>query len=61
MGGEKETGDVMRDAPEVVRKKMEGKDGTKEKKSKNTGAGEGEKVGRNVRWMEGCRVRVENK
>lgn len=28
IGGEKEAGDVMRDAPEAVRKKMEGKDGT---------------------------------
>lgn len=34
MGGEIETGDVMRDAPDVLRKKMEGKDGT-EKQMKN--------------------------
>lgn len=38
-GGDKEAGDVMRDAPEVVRKKIEGKRVSKKKKTgrKNRG------------------------
>lgn len=57
----------MRDAPEVVRKNREqrwDKKGSKKHSCvclADTGAGQAEKVDKNVRWIEGHMVRLENK